>query len=148
MKRKVLVTMLCLAISVSAIACGTENTTEQQEVIATESLDVTESTTEQLDEISTEIDNTIENIEENSTVYETDSIEDTMALIKSYGTNARDNYSVLGFQFYTDTITDVGVYYTVKCDIYRSVGVDSNLSIGDEVEISTDETKNEIHKLV
>ena len=36
MKRKVLVTMLCLAISVSAIGCGKENTTEQQEVIATE----------------------------------------------------------------------------------------------------------------
>lgn len=28
--------MLCLAISVSAIACGTENTAEQQEVITTE----------------------------------------------------------------------------------------------------------------
>lgn len=36
MKRKVLLTMLCLAISVSAIACGTENTAEQQEVITTE----------------------------------------------------------------------------------------------------------------
>lgn len=36
MKRKVLVTMLCLAISVSAIACGTENTTEQLEETATE----------------------------------------------------------------------------------------------------------------
>lgn len=42
MKRKVLVTMLCLAISVSAIACGTENTAEQQEVIATEQTAETE----------------------------------------------------------------------------------------------------------
>ena len=39
MKRKVLLTMLCLAISVSAIACGTENTAEQQEVITTDSGD-------------------------------------------------------------------------------------------------------------
>jgi predicted small secreted protein len=29
MKRKVLLTMLCLAISVSIVACGTENTAEQ-----------------------------------------------------------------------------------------------------------------------
>ena len=36
MKRKVLLTILCLAISVSIVACGTENTAEQQEVIATE----------------------------------------------------------------------------------------------------------------
>ena len=42
MKRKVQVTMLCLAISVSAIACGTENTAEQQEVIATEQTAETE----------------------------------------------------------------------------------------------------------
>lgn len=148
MKRKLLVTILCLAITVSMIACGTVDTTEQQEAITTESLNVTEEATEQLDEISTEIDNTTENIEENPIVYETDSVEDTMALIKSYGTNARDNYSVLKFQFYTDTVTDAGEYYTVKCDIYHSVGVDSNLSIGDEIEISTDETKNETHKLV
>lgn len=148
MKRKILVTILCLAISVSMIACGNADTAEKQEVIETESLNVTEETTEQLDEISTEIDNTTENIKENSIVYETDSVEDTMALIKSYGTNAHDNYSVLQFQFYTDTVTDAGEYYTVKCDIYHSVGVDSNLSIGDEVEISTDETKNETHKLV
>ena len=29
MKRKVLLTMLCLAISVSIVACGPENTAEQ-----------------------------------------------------------------------------------------------------------------------
>lgn len=42
MKRKVLVTILCLAISVSMVACGKENTTEQQEVIATEQTAETE----------------------------------------------------------------------------------------------------------
>lgn len=42
MKRKVLLTMLCLAISVSIVACGTENTAEQQEVIATEQTSETE----------------------------------------------------------------------------------------------------------
>lgn len=42
MKRKVLLTMLCLAISVSIVACGTENTAEQQEVIATEQTAETE----------------------------------------------------------------------------------------------------------
>lgn len=47
MKRKVLVTMLCLAISVSAIACGTENITEQQEVMATEQTTETETVEEQ-----------------------------------------------------------------------------------------------------
>ena len=36
MKRKVLLTMLCLATAVSIVACGKGNTTEQQEVIATE----------------------------------------------------------------------------------------------------------------
>ena len=54
MKRKVLVTMLCLAISVSAIACGTENTAEQQEVIATEQTAETEIVEEQ--ETETEIE--------------------------------------------------------------------------------------------
>lgn len=54
MKRKVLVTMLCLAISVSAIACGTENTAEQQEVIATKQTAETEIVEEQ--ETETEIE--------------------------------------------------------------------------------------------
>ena len=47
MKRKVLLTMLCLAISVSIVACGTENTAEQQEVIATEQTTETETVEEQ-----------------------------------------------------------------------------------------------------
>ena len=42
MKRKVLLTMLCLAISIPIVACGTENTAEQQEVIATEQTAETE----------------------------------------------------------------------------------------------------------
>ena len=42
MKRKVLLTMLCLAISIPIVACGTENTAEQQEVIATEQTTETE----------------------------------------------------------------------------------------------------------
>lgn len=148
MKRRVLVTMLCSAISVSAIACGTENTTEQLEEIATERLSITEETTEQIEETATETDNMTETVENNSKVYETDSIEDTMAVIHSYGTNVIDNYSVLKYQFYTDTIEDAGAYYTVKCDIYRSVSVDDSLSIGDTIEIVTDETKNETHELL
>lgn len=57
MKRKLLVTMLCLAISVSAIACGTENTTEQQEVTATEQTtetEIIETSTEQVEENTSE----------------------------------------------------------------------------------------------
>ena len=54
MKRKVLLTMLCLAISVSIVACGTENTAEQQEVIATEQTTETETVEEQ--ETETEIE--------------------------------------------------------------------------------------------
>lgn len=42
MKRKVLLTMLCLATAVSIVACGKGNTTEQQEVIATEQTTETE----------------------------------------------------------------------------------------------------------
>lgn len=69
MKRKVLLTMLCLAISVSAIACGTENTAEQQEVITTEQTvetEIIEEPTEQetemfgLDDITASEDTTSE----------------------------------------------------------------------------------------
>ncbi|MDY2699111.1 MAG: hypothetical protein SOV61_06150 [Lachnospiraceae bacterium] len=54
MKRKVLVTMLCLAISVSAIACGTENTTEQLEETATEQTTEKEEVIEEPTEKETE----------------------------------------------------------------------------------------------
>lgn len=69
MKRKVLLTMLCLAISVSIVACGTENTAEQQEVIATEQTaetEIIEEPTEQetemfgLDDITASEDTTSE----------------------------------------------------------------------------------------
>ena len=73
MKRKVLVTMLCLAISVSTVACGKENTTEQQEVIATEQTaeteEVIEEPTEQEKEMQeietqeTEVEETADNAE-------------------------------------------------------------------------------------
>lgn len=62
MKRKVLVTMLCLAISVSAIACGTENTTEQQGVIATEQTAETEEAETETQEVETQ--ETADNVEE------------------------------------------------------------------------------------
>lgn len=61
--------MLCLAISVSAIACGTENTAEQQEVITTEQTvetEIIEEPTEQetemfgLDDITASEDTTSE----------------------------------------------------------------------------------------
>lgn len=42
MKRKLLITILCLAISISMIACGNVNTSEQQEVMATEQTTETE----------------------------------------------------------------------------------------------------------
>ena len=60
MKRKVLVTMLCLAISVSVIGCGKENTTEQQEVIATEQTTETQEVATQ----ETETQETADNVEE------------------------------------------------------------------------------------
>ncbi|MCI7523064.1 hypothetical protein [Roseburia hominis] len=67
MKRKALVTMLCLAISVSAMACGTENTTEQQEVIATEQTAETEEVeteTQKVETQETETQETADNVEE------------------------------------------------------------------------------------
>ena len=57
MKRKLLVTILCLAISVSMIACGNVDTTEQQEVIATEhttETEIIENSTEQVEENTSE----------------------------------------------------------------------------------------------
>ena len=54
MKRKVLVTMLCLAISVSAIACGTENTTEQLEETATEQTTETQEVETETQEVETQ----------------------------------------------------------------------------------------------
>ena len=68
MKRKVLLTILCLAISVSAIACGTENTAEQQEVITTEQTtetEIIEEPTEQETESA---------LNQESKIYETDEI--------------------------------------------------------------------------
>ena len=67
MKRKVLVTMLCLAISVSAIACGTENTTEQLEATATEQTVETEEVeteTQEVETQETETQETADNVEE------------------------------------------------------------------------------------
>ncbi|KSV57918.1 hypothetical protein [Acetivibrio ethanolgignens] len=63
MKRKVLVTMLCLAISVSAIACGTENTTEQLEETATKQ--TTEKEEVEMQETQeTEVEESAVNVEE------------------------------------------------------------------------------------
>lgn len=67
MKRKVLVTMLCLAISVSAIACGTENTTEQLEATATEQtmeIQEVETETQEVAIQETETQETADNVEE------------------------------------------------------------------------------------
>ena len=68
MKRKVLLTMLCLAISIPIVACGTENTAEQQEVIATEQTaetEIIEEPTEQETESA---------LNQGSKIYETDEI--------------------------------------------------------------------------
>lgn len=68
MKRKVLLTMLCLAISIPIVACGTENTAEQQEVIATEQTtetEIIEEPTEQETESA---------LNQESKIYETDEI--------------------------------------------------------------------------
>lgn len=54
MKRKVLVTILSLAISVSTVACGKENTTMQQEVIATEQTTETEEAETETQEVETQ----------------------------------------------------------------------------------------------
>lgn len=67
MKRKVLLTMLCLAIAVSIVACGKGNTTEQQEVIATEQTAETETVeepTEQETETVSELSEQEQQIEE------------------------------------------------------------------------------------
>ena len=57
MKRKLLVTILCLAISISMIACGNVNTSEQQEVMAIEQItetEIIETSTEQVEENTSE----------------------------------------------------------------------------------------------
>lgn len=74
MKRKLLVTILCLAISVSMIACGNVDTTEQQEVIATEQTtetEIIENSTEQVEE------NTSEQVEQANISEEADTSIDT-----------------------------------------------------------------------
>ena len=74
MKRKLLATILCLAISVSMIACGNVDTTEQQEVIATEQTtetEIIENSTEQVEE------NTSEQVEQANISEEADTSIDT-----------------------------------------------------------------------
>ena len=74
MKRKLLITILCLAISVSMIACGNVDTTEQQEVIATEQTtetEIIENSTEQVEE------NTSEQVEQANISEEADTSIDT-----------------------------------------------------------------------
>lgn len=61
MKRKVLLAMLCLATSVSIVSCGKENTTEQQEVIATEQTTEIEEAETETQEI--EVEETADNVE-------------------------------------------------------------------------------------
>lgn len=83
MKRKVLLTMLCLATAVSIVACGKGNTTEQQEVIATEQTAETETVEEQAEQESetaleqeNKVNDTEELLEENK-VYDDVNPEDT-----------------------------------------------------------------------
>ncbi len=74
MKRKLLVTILCLAISVSMIACGNVDTAEQQEVTATEQTtetEIIETSTEQVEE------NTLEQVEQVNISEEADTSIDT-----------------------------------------------------------------------
>lgn len=76
MKRKLLATILCLAISVSMIACGNVDTTEQQEVIATEQTtetEIIETSTEQVEE------NTSEQVEQANISEEADTSTSTEA---------------------------------------------------------------------
>ena len=74
MKRKLLATILYLAISVSMIACGNVNTSEQQEVMATEQTtetEIIETSTEQVEE------NTSEQVEQANISEEADTSIDT-----------------------------------------------------------------------
>lgn len=81
MKRKLLVTILCLAISVSMIACGNADTTEHQEVMATEQTtetEIIETTTERVEE------NTSEQVEQANISEETDTSIDTSDTTSEY----------------------------------------------------------------
>lgn len=90
MKRKVLVTMLCLAISVSVIACGKENTTKQ--IAETETV---EESTEQ----ETETQETI-GIEKETQEEETQSSEENIGL------ETEPPYEVVDQGDYPDTRSD------------------------------------------
>lgn len=81
MKRKLLVTILCLAISVSMIACGNVDTAEQQEVTATEQTTETE-----IIEISTEQveENTSEQVEQANISEKVDTSIDTSDTTSEY----------------------------------------------------------------
>lgn len=84
MKRKLLATILCLAISVSRIACRNVDTTEQQEVIATEQTtetEIIETSTEQVEE------NTSEQVEQVNISEGVDTSTDTSDTSTSTGAN-------------------------------------------------------------
>lgn len=80
MKRKVLLTMLCLAVSFPTIACETENTTEQQKVIATERTMETEEVEEPTEQ------------ETETEMFALDVIEDSSNGNEIISTGTRDDY--------------------------------------------------------
>lgn len=120
MKRRVLVTMLCLAISVSAIACGTENTTEQLEETATEQTTETqevETETQEVETQETETQETADNIEETENY---DDYEELVSVPVDGRDGSKENPYQVGDKIYLPKIL---VAHESGEDIYSSITI-------------------------
>ena len=120
MKIRVLVTMLCLAISVSAIACGTENTTEQLEETATEQTTETqevETETQEVETQETETQETADNIEETENY---DDYEELVSVPVDGRDGSKENPYQVGDKIYLPKIL---VAHESGEDIYSSITI-------------------------
>lgn len=117
MKRKVLVTMLCLAISVSAIACGTENTTEQLEATATEQTIETQEVETEMQEVETQQTETADNVEETENY---DNYEELVSVPVDGRDGSKENPYQVGDKIYLPKIL---VAHESGEDIYSSITV-------------------------
>ncbi|MGN0431862.1 MAG: hypothetical protein ACI4EQ_05840 [Lachnospiraceae bacterium] len=116
MKRKVLVTMLCLAISVSAIACGTENTTEQLEATATEQT----METQELETQETETQETADNVVEIENYENYDNYEELVSVPVDGRDGSQESPYQVGDKIYLPKIL---VAHESGEDIYSSITI-------------------------
>lgn len=112
--------MLCLAISVSAIGCGKENTTEQQEVIATEQTTETQEVETETQEVATqetETQETADNVEETENY---DNNEELVSVPVDGRDGSKENPYQVGDKIY---IPKILVAHESGEDIYSSITV-------------------------